>query len=422
MNHFYMKPMKILNLLIFIFCLPILLFAQTKSVSINPNTGMRNQSLAVVITGVNTHFISGTNTVTFFRGASSTSELSLTNKSILNDTLMGGIIQVNANATYAAYSFKVYNGTDGYVFSSNYFYVSSNGSSPSLSSLTPNNGEQGGNLLVAITGLNTHFTQASYTNQVNFIRQGTATTSIVSFVDPPVASNLLTSRILISTNAPLGNYDLQVINQVDGSLILPNVFTVTAGNGPKILSITPPVGHLRETLNVTILGSRTNFTQSSQTLLFFRQGTSSVNINVNSLTPNNDSMLTANISIPNWANRGFYSFMLYKNKDTTGQSALFLAEVFEVDFAIGISEQVATEEPLIVYPNPAQKQITVSANKRIEQVDLFDLQGRLLQTTKPSLPETEIEIKVDDFILPKQCYFLKIKTVDGIVVRKLMLE
>ncbi len=414
--------MKKILLIIAVFCVPFLLNAQSKSVSISPNAGQRSQSLPVIITGINTHFNSGSNTVQFYRSGSPTTELNLTNKLVINDTIIGGLLMVSVNATLGSYNLKVINATDGAIISTNSFIVSIGGTTPVLSSINPDHGAQEDKLLVYISGLNTHFNQGSGTNQINFIQQGTATARIVAEVNSRTSTNM-SAWVWIASNAATGVYDLEVINAMDGSMILPKAFTVTTGTGPKLVSVSPGIGHLKETLDVLITGLNTKFTAASQTVLFFQQATTSLDIQVNSMYINNDTSMLANISISKFANRGFYNCMVRKDFDTTGLHTLLLAGSFEVDFALGLPKQKITESGISVYPNPAQQQFTVSSSvEPIEQVELYDLQGRILLSHIPLTPDTEIEIKIDDCILTKQCYFLKIKTASGFAIRKLLLE
>lgn len=414
--------MKKILLILSIFCVPFISIAQSRSVSISPNAGVRSQSLPVIITGINTHFKAGSSTVQFYRSGSPTTELNFSNKLVINDTLVGGLITVNVNATLGSYNLKVMNTIEGIYTSTNSFIVSSSGTTPVISSIKPDQGGQGDNLMVVISGLNTHFNQSSGTNQINFIKQGTATTRIVAFENSGT-NTIMSAEVHIASNAATGLYDLEVVNSLDGSMILPKAFTVTAGTGPKLVSVNPGIGHLKETLDVLITGSNTSFTQASQTLFFFQQASSSLEIQVNSLYINNDTSMLANISISKFANRGFYSCVVARDDDTTGSQILFLAESFEVDFALGLPKQKISETGLSVFPNPAQNQFTIrSVAEPIEQIELYDLQGRILLSHIPLKPEVEIEVKIDDYILPKQCYFLKIKTASGIVVRKLILE
>ncbi|MBC7383441.1 MAG: T9SS type A sorting domain-containing protein [Bacteroidia bacterium] len=391
-----------------------------KSVNINTVTGQRGQSLYVSITGLNTGFSKASNTVQFYRQGSPTSEITMSNLTVVSNTLMGGLLNISSGATLTSYSFKVSNTSDGIVSSSNLFQVSTSGGSGSLVNITPARAEKGTTLSVIITGLNTQFQQGSGTNQISFIRQGSPTTEIFPLSINPLSNTALVANLTISSSAFPGLYDLKVVNSTNGIMLLPNAFSVTNGNGPGLISVTPSLGNLRQTLNVTITGTKTHFMQSSQTLVFFRQGSPSIDINVNSMMVNNDSNIVASISIDAGAYTGLYNVGII-NLNT--QDGLILSDAFEVGWVVGLNKQTEAENDVEVYPNPAKEQINVSCkNKAIEQVELFDLQGRILFAYVPILPGKEIDFKIENFILPKQCYFLKIKTTQGTVYRKLMIE
>ena len=65
-----------------------------------------------------------------------------------------------------------------------------------------------------------------------------------------------------------------------------------------------------------------------------------------------------------------------------------------------------------IYPNPTNGVINVKSNLKIEQIKLYSVDGKLLQTTvKPSIL---IEIK--------GIYFIKIETEKGIFVKRIVVN
>jgi hypothetical protein len=130
-----------------------------------------------------------------------------------------------------------------------------------LTSVNPNAAQQGEILAVAITGNNTHFAQGSSTTSIWLyppFQQGSNTAS--SFY--PVSDTLLIAEFLIPFDATPGLRDLNVYNNIDGTLTEPNIFTITPYN-PTLTTITPSAAYQGQRLAVTITGQNTHFLQGS---------------------------------------------------------------------------------------------------------------------------------------------------------------
>ena len=199
---------------------------------------------------------------------------------------------------------------------------------PSITSATPNSGQQGQqNLNVQLTGQFTHFVQG--TTQVGF---GAGIT--VNSVTVANATSL-TANISISAGAAT---DARTVTATTGAeaLSLANGFNVTAGT-PALLTVNPGSGQQgQQNLNVQIAGQYTNFVQGT-TQVGFGAG-----ITVNSVTVANATSLTANISISAGAATGARTVTA-----TTGAEALSLANGFNV----------TAGTPALLTLNPASGQV-----------------------------------------------------------------
>jgi len=100
-----------------------------------------------------------------------------------------------------------------------------------------------------------------------------------------------------------------------------------------------------------------------------------------------------------------YNFPIETNEARTTFAALSNT-VFEHDNSIG------------VYPNPAKDWVHVKADTAIKTIEMFDVQGRILQHTTESKPTADIDISAR----AKGIYFLRIATEKGSEVRKLVIE
>jgi hypothetical protein len=71
-----------------------------------------------------------------------------------------------------------------------------------------------------------------------------------------------------------------------------------------------------------------------------------------------------------------------------------------------------------VYPNPTNGIVTVNCNNSIKSIQLYDVQGRLLQTNLVNENETTIDVSTKS----KGVYFLKILSDKGMKVEKIVRE
>jgi hypothetical protein len=75
-----------------------------------------------------------------------------------------------------------------------------------------------------------------------------------------------------------------------------------------------------------------------------------------------------------------------------------------------------TDQSVTVYPNPAQDWVNINCNSQIKSVELFDVQGRILETYFGTQKMTEFNISDK----PSGVYFLKITTQKGVKIEKLV--
>ncbi|MCF8371826.1 MAG: T9SS type A sorting domain-containing protein [Bacteroidales bacterium] len=80
---------------------------------------------------------------------------------------------------------------------------------------------------------------------------------------------------------------------------------------------------------------------------------------------------------------------------------------------VGIEEQTE-EHGLMICPNPARDKINIKSNRNIEEIEIYNLEGQLLQITKPN----KIEESIDVSTLPPGYYFIRATGRDEVFVRK----
>lgn len=76
------------------------------------------------------------------------------------------------------------------------------------------------------------------------------------------------------------------------------------------------------------------------------------------------------------------------------------------------------DESVVVYPNPGTEHVIIKCNSTIRSVELFDIQGRILQATIGNGNETQLDISGKS----NGIYFIRVMTDNGIKVEKLAKE
>ena len=269
--------------------------------TVNPSSGQQAQlNLPVALTGQFTHFVQGTSVATFGSG------ITVNSLTVTDATQATANISIASNATAGPSNVTVTTGGE-VVTLTNGFTVTN--ATPVLISATPNSGQQGQTLPVALTGQFTHFVQG---------------TSVATFGSGITVNNLTvtdathaTANISIASNATLGASNVTVTT--GGEVVtLTNGFTVTNGT-PVLTTANPNSGQQGQSnLNVALTGQFTHFGGTS--IATFGSG-----ITVNNLTVTDATHATANISIASNATVGASNVTV-----TTGGEVVTLTNGFTV--------------------------------------------------------------------------------------------
>lgn len=395
--------------------MPALLFAQ-KTATLLPDHARKGEYLVVSVTGTNTNFSAGSNTLQFYYQGSPTSMLRSQFTSPTGSTQMAAGVFVQGSATTGAYTYKIFNAIDGTINGTQPFYVNPDTGTASIVSMVPATMAPGSNLSVVITGTNTHFSKGSNTTNIVFTKNGNPGL-VYNSSSYAIDDTHLQAYIHAYPTAATGWYDLHVSNAFDGTLNLTDALQVANGPIPAIVGLTPNIGHVAQNLTVNVIGTRTQFTQGSPTVLFMNQGSPTTDIQVQNINVVNDSSMDVSVSIAPFAQRGYYG-IFYTNQVLI----LEKPDAFEVTWPIGLKEQ-SKEQAMKVYPNPAKDEVQIEvANDKVQKVELMDLQGRVCQSTELPLPAEKVSLQIDDFILPNAYYLLKVYTREGVFYSRLRIE
>jgi len=275
-------------------------------ISVSPAAAIQGQTLSVIITGLNTHFNQTSSAISFSQASSSTI-INSGNTTKINDTSISASFTIPANASLGNYDVNLINSLDGSLSIPNGFQVKLYAA---ITSVSPSSAKQGETLAVTITGLNTHFNQAS--SSISF-SQASGTTinsgNITKIDDTSIQANFT-----LPLNASLGNYILNLSNSVDGNLTLNNGFMINADSTKRLVSVSPATAMQGQALSVTITGVNTHFNQSGSSISF-SQASSSTVINSGTVTKINDTLISASFTIPASVSSGIYNVNLSNSLD-----------------------------------------------------------------------------------------------------------
>jgi hypothetical protein len=173
-----------------------------------------------------------------------------------------------------------------------------------LTSIDPNYAQQGESFGVGISGQDTHFDQA--TTMSIWLSQGSATISAYGYF--PINDTFMTAWFDISIDAAEGLHDLNVYNEIDGTMTLSNSFII---NPSDIVSVDPNTAQQDQILIVAITGQDTHFDyqQGSGTTVWFGQGSTTTVWGIS------DTLLLARFNIPEDATTGLQDISVYNDID-----------------------------------------------------------------------------------------------------------
>lgn len=384
-------------------------------VSITPNAGNQGQSLLVTITGANTTFTQSSSTTIALTslGGGGTPIVAPTALA-QNNTTLRTLISIPGDATPGAYALVVNTSNDGTLILPNAFTV--NGTStgtPKITAVSPATARRGQTLNVTITGANTNFAQASDLT-VSLFNSGSPLTANFAFAN---SNTSITANFSIPANQTLGLHDVYVFSMAGGLLTLPASFTVTAsGSNPASLSaVSPPYGNKSQTLDITITGVNTHFSQGSNALAIYTPDQTD-GVEATSVTVISDTEVKGTFTIPsNWAN-GIYTVGVMSDID----GILELPSAFSV-VSTGVREYQGEKNPLILYPNPVTKDVTFETAGKIMVVEMMDITGKStrveLNKVRESISGT-YTFDVENLSLTKGIYFLRVETDQGSFYQK----
>ena len=231
-----------------------------------------------------------------------------------------------------------------------------------LGVISPSSAGQGDNLDIGISGEFTNFGMG--TNTVWF-SQGTSTAIYPNSLNV-VAQDFLQANFTFNYSHLTGFYDVNVYNNTDGWLNLPNGFYLYAGsNPPQIIQVSPDSAFQGQSLSVDITGDNTNFGMgTSTTPVWFTQGT--VTIYADIVTLNTLTSITASFSIHYNAGLGYWDVSVLSPLDgtvTNGGGFYIYWDPSSIE-----PNNSESDISLNIYPNPTSGFFYIQSNEPIEHI------------------------------------------------------
>ncbi|MCR5424828.1 MAG: T9SS type A sorting domain-containing protein [Bacteroidales bacterium] len=185
---------------------------------------------------------------------------------------------------------------------------------------------------------------------------------------------------------------------------------------PIIGSMCPEVTDLRVTQSTSdslLIEWGTDWHQASWELQCYPVGTAP------------DSAETIVCNHPTYLLTGLDSTQLYAVRvrstctyDSTYRSSWQLILVRK-GMAVGINTTTSSfDDGILLRPNPADRQVTVSAPLPLRRVEVYDMAGRLVEAHQPSGTALQIDLKT----YPTGTYLVKVTTANGTTTKKLVVR
>ena len=400
------------------------IFAQ--SITINPNISSAGKTFSATISGKNTSFLTGVNTIDFLHNGVITSDATFTNPTVLNDSTITGTVSISPNIPNPyGFSLRIANTVNPPINLLNGIIIPDADTilprlRPISSSDISGNLKAGNSEYLEIRGKNTHFYNAK-NNIVKFYRYGIENKSIsisrISAHTTPQTYDLKVDIFLDIKTKP-GFYSISIENEIDGKLFLDSAFSVINPNAVLISSMDQRYAKRNQLKDVLVSGSpNAKFKSSFPTILFTKNNVVSKEIEVMSVTAQDEMNATVKLNVKPTAELGFYGIAYFYAED---MDTMYLKDYFAV--TAGTNTNQLTENSFKVFPNPAKDILFIESKNIVNKVSIFNLMGKEILTKTIEKPTENIELNFLENNIPNGIYFIKIQSSEGEFTQKIMIE
>ena len=114
----------------------------------------------------------------------------------------------------------------------------------------------------------------------------------------------------------------------------------------------------------------------------------------------------------------FYDADVFGNHDTTFVSDWSKHLYLRGCNIVSINDISTPDDGILLRPNPADRQVTVSAPLPLKRVEVYDLAGRMVEAHQPNGTTLQIDLKT----YPTGTYLVKVTTTNGTTTKKLVVK
>ena len=397
------------------------LFAQ--SVTISPNKSSAGQTFAVTISGKNTAFLTGVNTIDFVYNSAITKDAIFSNQNVVNDSLITGTVSISSTIPNPyGFSLRISNTINPPI--NLLSGISIPDADTIIPRLYPTDNSRGFNIgqstYLRIRGKNTHLTTAK-NNTIKFYKYGIENKSIsisnIRVYSSPYPYELWID-LIVDIKTKLGFYSMSVENEIDGIIFKDSIFEVVNPFPMLINSIDHRYAKRNEVKDVYMAGSPyAKFLTNPPTILFTKNNIVSKDIEVVSITAQNDLNATVRLNVKPTAEMGTYNIAYFYPADL---DTMYLNNYFIIGAAAGTNE--INENTTKIFPNPAKNLLNIESNNNITSVQFFDLMGKEILSKIPEKQTQNLQINLSEILIPRGIYFIKVQSLEGFVTQKLIIE
>lgn len=396
-----------------------------QSVSINPNKAVGGQSFPVTISGKNTAFLTGVNTIDFIFNNAITTDAIFSNQSVLNDSVITGTVSISNNVTYPTFfKLRISNTINPPInIGNNISIIDTDTIIPRLQQIQVLDrlfrGSYGS---LTLKGKNTHFETAN-NNVIKIYRYGVEYKSIamsnVKIISVPAWEiGNISLNIFIDINAKIGVYGMSIENEIDGKLFFDNAFTVENLFPMSIINIEHKYARRNDQKEIYVVGnSNTKFKTNPPTILFSKNNSITYDVQIKSFTTIDDNNLIAIIKVNPAAELGSYNIAYFYPTD---QDTIYLNNYFSILAGTGNNEIV--QNTIKIFPNPVKNILNIESKNNISSVQIFDLFGKEIFNKILEKETQNIQLAITDLQIPKGIFLVKLQSQAGIETQKIIIE
>lgn len=388
---------------------PVLLSAQSIQ-NVSPDTVHPGQTINIQITGQNTNFTQGSQLIRFTQG----SDLLMPYQyNAPNDNHISAWFYIPQYVNYGDYHLSIHNQVDSWIYKYNALTINPWGANLKLSACYPSWSYPGYTYPNSkITGVNTHFTQAS--SVTAYLSQGTST-NFYYYQNIVQDDTLIKNVLMVPGTLPYGYYDLNTYDNYHGHLNKADAFLVAKSTG-FIASVSADTIFTNAASDFLIYGSDTYFKFEEKDISII------LNINNTPYQPDstviiNDNVLKVyfnNLNIPagNYTNaKLIVNSIISGIMEYTGITVI----------SIGVDEFSSIKSVNLFQDE--NKMINLKIDLKQQQqttVDIYSMSGKKIYSVNLSAGPVQ-ELKLSSLIFKNQVYLFRIRSGHEVLTRKLVI-